>query len=657
MTRGWEYRPIRPQRGSRLPLLVKAKLHKGPSLAVPAPTRGHYGGAVDCELLCPYGHHHQHPVPEVVVTSIQQELRSELVEMEDQWEDEYVQCGPFRFQQRLIDKQHGQLSQYETAAGQCVGELQKAQAQVWSLQAKIRESEARNQKLQSHLGEMELELHAAREEALQQERNVQNLSDNIVSKETELSGVESQQAQGEVLALQASLFQAQLELQAADRTQRQAGRNQDNLRRALERLESDLEGALQHRRETERHNQQQDPKQKPNSLLHTLRQRIKDRDRALERVVDEKFRCVEAEEQESRRLRLQLREKERDSLEVLLRGKALEVQQLGEACRSGRQQQRESSERQALGLRERDALISQMQSALHTRTQEAEELRSSLLGQLQVGPGQVVEALKARLRLKDRLFQDVLADRTRQAQEHQAHVQDLLNTVGARDQYIQDSAGRQAEVMSEQTGRLQELRRQLGARGQRSGSLSDGELATVREELTLALRRVMDAQEESDHQAIRMDSLTRTIRAKEEVIKEIQELRERLAQQDPGPLLRRDRQHDNNNRQPEFGELSLESEEEEDDDEDDANSAYTYSVDEEDSKLTAESLGNMKEGEEEEEEELDVTIEEQLGEELEEEEEEVDCEQWEAWDSELYLPRGAERSPAPALVAEDRAAR
>ena len=60
------------------------------------------------------------------------------------------------------------------------------------------------------------------------------------------------------------------------------------------------------------------------------------------------------------------------SLEVLLRGKALEVQQLGEAGRSARQQQRESAERQALGLRERDALHSQMQSALHARSQEAE---------------------------------------------------------------------------------------------------------------------------------------------------------------------------------------------------------------------------------------------------------------------------------------------
>ena len=83
----------------------------------------------------------------------------------------------------------------------------------------------------------------------------------------------------------------------------------------------------------------------------------------------------------------------------------------------------------------------------------------------------------------------------------------------------QDSARRQGEVMSEQTGRLQELRRQLSSRGQISGSLSDGELAEVREELTLAVRRVMEAQQESDNQTSRMEALTRALYTKEELIK------------------------------------------------------------------------------------------------------------------------------------------
>lgn len=46
--------------------------------------------------------------------------------------------------QSLVEEQQSQLNQYECAAGQCVNELQKAQLQVQSLQAKIQESEANN---------------------------------------------------------------------------------------------------------------------------------------------------------------------------------------------------------------------------------------------------------------------------------------------------------------------------------------------------------------------------------------------------------------------------------------------------------------------------------------------------------------------------------
>ncbi|XP_044056839.1 myomegalin isoform X2 [Siniperca chuatsi] len=713
LLRGWEYRPVKPQRGSKLPVLVKAKLEQGLSLALPVPLRSPCGGAADCEL---YPHQ---PVPEVVTPCPQQELQAELAEMEEQWLDDYVQCRPFRFQQRLIDEQQGQLSQYESAAGQCVSELQKAQDQVHLLQVKIRDGETRNQKLQERLSEMGLELRSAREEAQRQERNIQNITDTVNSKEAQaaelyrvieeqnkmlcslkelanrnqlqqlqVSGAESIRGQGEVLALQASLFQAQLELQAGQRAQRQAARTQEDLSRALQRLEKDLQGALQHRRETERHNQDlqlalekarsvlqereeqlregeqerqredekrektirelktslltkeqliedcelwEDPKDKRDSLLQKLRQRIKERDRALERAVDEKFRCVDEKEEETRRLQLLLREKERDlerqccvlanneetitSLEVLVRGKTLEVEQVCDAWRNVQRQQQESEERQSRILRERDTIISQLQVALHARTQEAQDLRGSLLVQIQSAPSDVLEELNIRLQLKDRLFQEVLADRMRQAQEHQEQVHELLRTISSRDQYIQDSASRLGEVMTEQTMRLQELRRQLSSCiGSRSDSGSDSavELQAVQEELRLALRRQKESQELSRSLATRVDSLTRTLHVKEEIIRdfqrqmvepsglplveqltqEVQELRESLAQQDGpparGPILGRDRP---NSRQPEFGELSSEDEDEADDD---LNSEYTESVDEEESKLNVQSVANTK---------------------------------------------------------------
>ncbi|CDQ62856.1 unnamed protein product [Oncorhynchus mykiss] len=468
LVRIWEYRPLKSPQGSKLPILVKPKLETGLS------------GLPLC-LRTPDYDLYSHPgMPEWVTPSSQQELQTELLEMEEQWLDDYVQCGPFCFQQRLLDEQQGQLRQYETAASQCVTELQKAQLQVHSLQAKIRESEAGNQKLQVRLGDMECELRLVREKAQRQERNVLNLTDTVNSKETEaaelyrvieeqnnvlcslkelanrtqlqtlqVSGAELVRGQGEVLALQGSLFQAQLELQEGQRAQRQATRREEDLTRALHRLEKDLQGVMDHRHSTERHNQdlhlvlekarselqrkeeqlkekkgerrreeeereksirelrtslqtkeqlvqeyselldqQQEPREKRDTLLTKLKDRIKDRDRALERAVDEKFRRVEEKEGEMRRLQLLLREKERDlerqrcvlsnneetitSLEVLVRGKGLELEQVCEAWRSVQRHHEDREERHSRSLRERDTLISQLQNTLHTRTSEAE---------------------------------------------------------------------------------------------------------------------------------------------------------------------------------------------------------------------------------------------------------------------------------------------
>uniref|UniRef100_A0A3P8UIP4 Si:ch211-242b18.1 n=1 Tax=Cynoglossus semilaevis TaxID=244447 RepID=A0A3P8UIP4_CYNSE len=610
LLRGWEYQPVKPQRGSKLPVLVKARLEQSVFLRQSISLRSPCGAGPDPEVFS------NMTVPQGVTPCLQ----TELAEMEEQWSDDYVQCRPFRFQQ---------LGHYESAVGQCVSELLQAQQQVSSLQAKIRESEARNQKLQERLCGMELELHSAQEEAQQQERNIQNISDVVSSKEAEASelyrvieeqnkmlcslknlsnrqhlqqppGPEGVHGHREVLTLQASLFQAQLELQAGERLQQQAARMQEDLSRALQRLEDDLQGALQHRRDTDKHNQElqmalektrkslqekeaqlresewqiqrereereksirelrtslqtkeqlledycdlleEHQTEKRDSLLQKLHQRIRDRDRALERAVDEKFHCVEEREEEARRLQLLLREKERDlerqrcvllnneetiiSLEVLVRGKAVELEQVSEAWRNLQRQQVDREEKQRDSLRERDTIISQLQGALHTRTQETQDLRCSLLAQIHAAPTEVLEELKVRLQLKDRLFQEVLADRTRQAQQHQQEVQSLMMTISSRDQYIQDCGRRLGEVMNEQTSRLQELRRQLSSGlGSKPDCGTDSvlELQALEEELCLALRREKENQELSRSQAATLDSFSRTLQVKEQIIRDLQ---------------------------------------------------------------------------------------------------------------------------------------
>nr|XP_015210534.1 PREDICTED: myomegalin-like [Lepisosteus oculatus] len=563
-----EYRPIQSPRGSKLPVLVKS-VPPGPNSKM---------AFADLTLRTPYGTGSEFPAKfqEMVPPRIQQDMHLELSELEELWQDVYEEYMPFSFQ-NLIEEQQSQLNQYECAAGQCVTELQKAQLQVQSLQIKIHDTEATNKKLQEKLREMESELRAIKQAAQKQERTIQGLSETVTSKDTEaeelyrviegqndtlcklrdmahrnqLQQVQVSQEelgpaqlpplQAELLNLQNSLFSTQLELQSSQRAHRHSERRASDLARSRDRLQSDLQEALQHREATEQHNQelrsalqqartelqardrllkekeaekqmeiearektiqqlqvslqekeqliqeyvehldyQQDSGESRDALLDKLRERIKDRDRALERAIDEKFRCLEEKESEVRRLQLTLREKERDlerlrcilsnneetitSLDGMLRVKALELEQVSLSGKNLQWLKQEAEDKHSQSLRERDAIISQLQTSLHSRTKEAEELTAALLDRVSVGGSQLAEELRLRLQLKERLLQEALADRGRQASEHDREVQELLDTVSTRDQQNRETVGQLSRVIGERAAELQELRRQLHAR-------------------------------------------------------------------------------------------------------------------------------------------------------------------------------------------------
>ncbi|XP_029310085.1 myomegalin isoform X3 [Cottoperca gobio] len=553
-----------------------------------------------------------------------QELSSSLLQKDKDVDFYQEELGQERLRieqemQSLVEEQQCQLNQYECAARQCVSELQKAQLQVQSLQAKIHESEANNMKLQEKLNEMECELRSIRQAAQSQERTILGLSESIGTKDSEAQELyqlmEGQNStlcklremvhrnqlaqckapegvresltlahlQGELVAVQSSLFSLGLELEASQRSLRQSQRQGDDLSRFKDRLSSDLQDVQQHREVTEKHNQDlccalqkarselqakeaalketeaerhtvvqekdrsitqlkrslQDKEQqlqeysemlestgssKPRDvLLEKLRERIKDRDRALERSIDDKFRCVEEREGQVRRLQLALREKERDlerlrcilsnneetitSLDALVRGKELELEQAAEAYRNLQWLKQQSEEKERNTLREKDTIISQLQAALQTHSQEAQDLTAALVARAQAGPTEVVEELKARLALKEKLFQELLSDRSRQSNEHQAQVQDMLNTLSSKDQYLQDYSYRLSLVINERTGQLQELRRQLSSRQQELCELKQdkeretgGEaehLRSLLKEKEAFIKELMQSQEEA----------------------------------------------------------------------------------------------------------------------------------------------------------------
>uniref|UniRef100_A0A6G1RH91 Uncharacterized protein n=1 Tax=Hypotaenidia okinawae TaxID=2861861 RepID=A0A6G1RH91_9GRUI len=336
-----------------------------------------------------------------------------------------------------------------------------------------------------------------------------------------------------------------------------------------------------------------------NAMLEKLQQRVSDRDAALERAVDEKFCALEKKEQELQQLHLSVRARGSDletlrnvlssneatihSLESLLKAKTLELEQVSATCQNLRWLKEEIEAKSCSRQKEQEGIIQQLQTCLHDRNKEVEELTATLLCKLGPEQSEVAEQLCLRLQHKEKMLQDLLSDRNRQTVEHDAEIQELLLAVSTKEQQSRAAAEKMAHALAERSCELQLLRqhvlgkeplgtqlagaalvkqdkqpiqemvqRACGATAIASPAQGDSscrtegvmmsaeelekDLVNTKEELELmakkeresrreltALQSVVAAQEEElQVQASDIESLTRTIQIKEDLIKDLQ---------------------------------------------------------------------------------------------------------------------------------------
>ncbi|XP_075416350.1 myomegalin isoform X12 [Tenrec ecaudatus] len=215
-------------------------------------------------------------------------------------------------------------------------------------------------------------------------------------------------------------------------------------------------------------------------LLEKLRQRVQDRDAALERAVDEKFSALGDKEKELRQLHLAVRERDHDvarlrgvlssneatlqSMESLLRAKGLEVEQLSATCQNLQWLKEELEVKFSHWQKEQETIVQQLQTCLHDRNKEVEELSAALLCKLGPGQREIAEQLCQRLRRKERMLQDLLSDRNKQAVEHEMETQGLLQSMSMREQESQAAAEKRVQALMERNAELQALRQYLGGK-------------------------------------------------------------------------------------------------------------------------------------------------------------------------------------------------
>ncbi|KAG7241199.1 hypothetical protein INR49_025942 [Caranx melampygus] len=218
------------------------------------------------------------------------------------------------------------------------------------------------------------------------------------------------------------------------------------------------------------------------NVLSKLRQRLKEKEKALEQALDEKFAAIEEKDNEIHQLQLSLREKERDldrlnnlishneetinSFDSLIKEKDVELQHLANTLKNLRRAKQDVEDNLNRSLREKDAIISQLQLSLEGKTKDMDEMAESMLSQSQSHARDLAEQMGQRLKVTEAMLAEAVKARERLVADNESAVEGLLATISSKDQLLKDSAEHYNRMLSERTQEIQELKKQLSDRQQ-----------------------------------------------------------------------------------------------------------------------------------------------------------------------------------------------
>ncbi|XP_055459669.1 myomegalin-like isoform X7 [Psammomys obesus] len=423
---------------------------------------------MSCELKSA---HESSQKQDTTIQSLKETLKSRESETEELYQ---VIEGQNDTMAKLREMLHqSQLGQLHTSEG--IGPAQQ-QVALLDLQSALFCSQLEIQKLQRLVRQKERQLADGKRcmqfvEAAAQEREQQK---EAAWKHNQELRRALRHLQGELQTKNQQLHVLEAEKYSEIRAQEQTVQHLNSSLSHKEQLVQELQELLQYRDNSDKTLETNE------MLLEKLRQRIQDRAVALERVIDDKFSALEEKDKELRQLHLSVRERDHDlerlrsvlsaneatmqSMESLLRAKSLEVEQLTATCQNLQWLKEESETKFGHWQKEQESIIQQLQTSLHDRNKEVEDLSATLLCKLGPGQSEIAEELCQRLQRKERMLQDLLSDRNKQAVEHEMEVQALLQSVSTREQESQAAAEKMAQALMERNSELQALRQYLGGK-------------------------------------------------------------------------------------------------------------------------------------------------------------------------------------------------
>ncbi|XP_016894037.1 CDK5 regulatory subunit-associated protein 2 isoform X2 [Cynoglossus semilaevis] len=218
------------------------------------------------------------------------------------------------------------------------------------------------------------------------------------------------------------------------------------------------------------------------NLLSKLRQRLKEKEKALEQALDEKFAAIEEKDNEIHQLQLSLREKERDlerlnnllshneetvsAFDTLIKEKDVELQHLANTIKNMQRAKQDVEDNLNRSLREKDSIINQLQLHLEGKTKDMEDLAKSVLNQSQSHAHDLAEQMGHRLKVTEAMLAEAVKTRETLVADNQSAVEGLLATISSKDQLIKESAEHYNRMLFERTQEIQGLKKQLSDRQQ-----------------------------------------------------------------------------------------------------------------------------------------------------------------------------------------------
>ncbi|TRY95003.1 hypothetical protein DNTS_004666 [Danionella cerebrum] len=352
------------------------------------------------------------------------------------------------------------------------------QAELSRLQAEAHASLLEAQRLQRALGSRDSELSLLQQSKQQLEQELEQLQQQKKKADKNINDLQNQlkKLNGALTDREGALEQQRLEQQEQKRASEQKHQNAvERLTANLSHKEQQLQDYMSMVRDLEKNSSLEESQEDP--MLSKLRARLKEKEKALEKTLDEKFAAEEEKENQIHLLQLSLREKERDlerlnnllshnqetidSFDSLIKERDVELQQLLNSMKNLQRSKEEAEENLQRALREKDVIIQHLQKALENKTRDLEEMASQVLNQSESQGRDLAEQMSQRLKVTEVMMSEAVKDRERLVMENQTAVENLLATISSKDQLLKEAAERHTQAVGDRAAELQEVRSQL----------------------------------------------------------------------------------------------------------------------------------------------------------------------------------------------------